>query len=142
MAKPTYKRLIVQLKKKRDEMISSMKGDLHDLGDKTGGDVGDSAFKTGTGEVSSRIAEIGSKEISLIDITLQKIEKGTYGNCEICTKRINTARLEALPYTPHCVECQRKLEQDGEIGSPRKWREPEEPRSDDDGKSLGSRQSP
>ena len=41
---------------------------------------------------------------------LERVSEGTYGLCEVCGKRIDPARLKALPYAPHCFDCQRKLE--------------------------------
>jgi len=45
-----------------------------------------------------------------IDTALNKIEKGTYGICEICGKEINKERLEALPYTLTCLDCEKSVE--------------------------------
>lgn len=39
------------------------------------------------------------------EAALKKIDDGTYGQCERCGKPIATARLEAIPYTPYCIEC-------------------------------------
>jgi RNA polymerase-binding protein DksA len=38
------------------------------------------------------------------EAALKKIEDGTYGTCERCGKPITAARLEAIPYTPYCIE--------------------------------------
>jgi RNA polymerase-binding transcription factor DksA len=42
---------------------------------------------------------------------LERMNKGTYGHCEECSSAIPKARLQAMPYTRHCVACARKLEQ-------------------------------
>jgi RNA polymerase-binding transcription factor DksA len=42
---------------------------------------------------------------------LGRIEKGTFGKCAECGETIAKPRLQALPYTPHCIECARKMEQ-------------------------------
>lgn len=44
-------------------------------------------------------------EIDLADINraLDKIEKGTYGTCEICNQEIEVARLEANPSARTCI---------------------------------------
>ncbi len=42
---------------------------------------------------------------------LERIRQGAYGRCEECRAPIHKARLQALPYTRHCVECARKLQQ-------------------------------
>jgi RNA polymerase-binding protein DksA len=42
---------------------------------------------------------------------LQRIEDGHFGRCEECQSVIPKARLQALPYTRHCVACARKIQQ-------------------------------
>jgi len=44
-----------------------------------------------------------------VEVALKKIEEGTYGTCERCGKIIQAARLEAIPYTPYCIECAQLL---------------------------------
>ena len=46
-----------------------------------------------------------------IDAALRRIEKGTYGICELTEEEIPRARLEALPYVRYTVEAQSQLEQ-------------------------------
>ena len=42
---------------------------------------------------------------------LERIRQGTFGRCEECEKPIPKPRLQALPYTRHCVACARKVQQ-------------------------------
>ena len=44
---------------------------------------------------------------------LGRIDAGTYGRCEECGEMIAKPRLQALPYTRHCIECARALESRG-----------------------------
>jgi len=48
--------------------------------------------------------------IQEIDLALKRIEEGEYGVCEACGCVIPKARLMALPYARHCVQCQSKME--------------------------------
>lgn len=43
------------------------------------------------------------------EVALKKIDDGTYGTCERCGKMISAARLEAIPYTPYCIDCAERL---------------------------------
>ena len=43
-------------------------------------------------------------QIAEIDHALSKIEKGTYGLCDVCGRAINPERLEALPQANLCLE--------------------------------------
>lgn len=49
------------------------------------------------------------RRIKNIDLALKKITKGTYGTCEKCNKPILVRRLELLPESRYCVECESKL---------------------------------
>jgi RNA polymerase-binding transcription factor DksA len=44
---------------------------------------------------------------------LRRIEVGTFGRCEECSEPIARPRLQALPYTRHCIQCARALENRG-----------------------------
>ena len=44
---------------------------------------------------------------------LDRIKAGTFGKCEECGQPIAKPRLQALPYTAHCIECARELEKRG-----------------------------
>jgi DnaK suppressor protein len=41
---------------------------------------------------------------------LNRIDGGTFGRCAGCEEPIAKARLQALPYTRHCIQCARKME--------------------------------
>jgi RNA polymerase-binding protein DksA len=41
---------------------------------------------------------------------LSRIAAGTFGLCTECGEPIARQRLQALPYTKHCIQCARKLE--------------------------------
>jgi RNA polymerase-binding transcription factor DksA len=54
-----------------------------------------------------------------IEEALKRIEKKTYGVCELTGKNIPRARLEAIPWTRFTVEAQAQLEKDGALKSRR-----------------------
>ncbi len=52
---------------------------------------------------------------------LARIEEGTYGVCLHCEEDINPKRLNAVPWTPYCIQCQemadrRRVNEDSEEG--------------------------
>ena len=49
------------------------------------------------------------KNLSDIEQALSDIEKGTYGICKMCKKRINFDRLKIAPTSHYCIECQEKI---------------------------------
>jgi DnaK suppressor protein len=50
-----------------------------------------------------------------IEEALKRIEKNTYGVCELTGKSIPKARLEAIPWTRFTVDAQAQLERDGAL---------------------------
>jgi DnaK suppressor protein len=50
-----------------------------------------------------------------IEEALKRIEKNTYGICELTGKTIPRARLEAIPWTRFTVHAQAQLERDGAL---------------------------
>jgi DnaK suppressor protein len=50
-----------------------------------------------------------------IEEALKRIEKNTYGTCELTGKSIPKARLDAIPWTRFTVEAQAQLERDGAL---------------------------
>jgi RNA polymerase-binding transcription factor DksA len=50
-----------------------------------------------------------------IEEALKRIERGTYGVCELTGKPIPTPRLDAIPWTRFTVEAQSQLEREGAL---------------------------
>ena len=46
-----------------------------------------------------------------IETSLERIEDGTYGQCEECGVKIPKTRLTAIPYARLCVKCAEQQEQ-------------------------------
>jgi len=49
--------------------------------------------------------------LKLVDEALKRIEEGTFGECVSCHQELQQKRLEAVPWTRHCIPCQEKKEQ-------------------------------
>lgn len=48
--------------------------------------------------------------LQMVEAALSRIREGTFGECISCGNEINIKRLEAVPWTRYCIECQEKLE--------------------------------
>ena len=57
------------------------------------------------------------EQLALVRLALKRLQEGSYGECMHCGKTIGMKRLEALPWTPYCIECREKIE-NGEIEDP------------------------
>ncbi|HEY6012356.1 MAG TPA: TraR/DksA family transcriptional regulator [Candidatus Limnocylindrales bacterium] len=50
--------------------------------------------------------ERANLHLQAVDGALARLDDGTYGTCVRCGRPIAAARLEALPWAAHCIECQ------------------------------------
>jgi RNA polymerase-binding transcription factor DksA len=50
-----------------------------------------------------------------IEEALRRMQRGTYGTCELTGKPIPKARLDAIPWTRFTVEAQSQLEREGAL---------------------------
>jgi DnaK suppressor protein len=46
-------------------------------------------------------------QLQLVDEALARLDAGTFGTCVRCGRPIPDDRLEALPWAPRCIDCQR-----------------------------------
>lgn len=49
-------------------------------------------------------------QLSLVKRALERLKEGSFGECIECGNEIGAKRLEALPWTPYCIDCQEKME--------------------------------
>ncbi len=52
------------------------------------------------------LRERAEMHLEAVDRALDRLEHGTYGTCLRCGRSIAEARLEALPWAEHCIDCQ------------------------------------
>src|SRR5436853_909039 len=94
------------LRKKLTEELANLREMVAD----STGDSADAAFDAGSDEMASQLAEFDARELGQIERALTRLKQGTYGLCEVCQAKIPVARLNALPYTTFCINCQREME--------------------------------
>lgn len=110
-------RLTTRLMARRDALRKAISGDLDTFRKFSAVSVGDNvdaAVDSANDEISSQLVEIESRELGQIEHALQRIAAGAYGRCEFCSGKISEARLNALPYTNSCIDCQRENERLGQ----------------------------
>jgi DnaK suppressor protein len=62
-------------------------------------EVSSDSFKEGI------IANQQAKELGEIEEAIKRIQKGTYGICEMCDEAIAIGRLRAKPFAKFCTPC-------------------------------------
>jgi DnaK suppressor protein len=74
-------------------------------------DVADRAANSYTKEFLFSQSNSERMTLQMVDGALDRIREGSFGECIACGTEINPKRLEAVPWTRHCIECQEKVEQ-------------------------------
>lgn len=90
--------------------VASLKEEGFALGTDGTQDVADDAANTCARQMLLGLSERERDSLRQIDDALDRIEEGTYGQCEECGEDIIPARLEAVPYANLCVECKENQE--------------------------------
>jgi DnaK suppressor protein len=77
-------------------------------------DLVDKAETSYTKEFLLSLSDGDREKLLLIDEALKRLEHGEFGVCQVCGKDIGLKRLEAIPWTPYCIDDQEKAEQERE----------------------------
>lgn len=73
-------------------------------------DIADRAANSYTKEFLFSQSNNDRQLLNMVETALQRIREGTFGECVNCGNEINSKRLEAVPWTRYCIECQEKKE--------------------------------
>lgn len=105
------KEKLLQEKEEILKQISGSSDDFEKFGTtRSGNDDVDVYLEESDKKIMNTMLTQGSKQLELIEAALRRIEKGTYGLCLQCGKRIPQERLEAIPASVLCIECKRANE--------------------------------
>jgi DnaK suppressor protein len=91
--------------------VSRTQADGRSADEDTAQDIADRAASSYTKEFLFSQSNNERQLLQMVDKALARIREGSFGECIHCGKEINAKRLEAVPWTRHCIECQEKLEQ-------------------------------
>ena len=115
--KPMLKKELDVYKKKlqarRSEIVlklSTLSNESRDVETDIAQDVVDKAESSYTKEFLLSLSDAERDQLFQIDAALKRIESKDFGYCQMCQKEIGKKRLNALPWTPLCIECQQKSE--------------------------------
>jgi RNA polymerase-binding protein DksA len=72
-------------------------------------DIGSDASEQ---EFTLSLMENDEDTLEAIEQALEKIEEGTFGRCDECEAEIAKQRLQAIPYTAHCIRCATNLQRE------------------------------
>lgn len=91
------------------EHVGTMEDEVGDLGGH-GVDthLADTASATYDRELDHGLEETAQGTLARIDAAFRRLDKGTYGTCELCGGPIGEERLRAQPWAALCIDDQRR----------------------------------
>jgi len=115
MRKAFLKKARETLNDMREQLLRSVQDELHEGRDQTkdeGMDTYDLASDARDREINLILTDRDRDKLQAIDDALARIGDGSYGLCESCELDIAEGRLEALPFTRLCINCQAEREKE------------------------------
>jgi DnaK suppressor protein len=98
-----------KLLKKKEEIVNKISETYNESKEVESGiaqDVVDKAESSYTKEFLLSLSDAEREQLLLIDDALKRIDKKELGICQRCGKDINKKRLDVVPWTSYCIDCQ------------------------------------
>ena len=102
-----------KLAARRNEIVrklSAFRSESNEVETDIAQDLADKAESSYTKEFLLSLSDAERDQLFQIDAALKRIDRSEFGYCQMCQKEISKKRLNALPWTPLCIECQEKAE--------------------------------
>ncbi|MGA9900025.1 MAG: TraR/DksA family transcriptional regulator [Terriglobales bacterium] len=107
----SFKKRLETRQQELRRMVTRTEQDGRTVDEDSAQDIADRAASSYTKEFLFHQSNNDRQLLQMVENALSRIREGTFGECISCGKDINAKRLEAVPWTRHCIECQEKLEQ-------------------------------
>ena len=120
--KPEWQKYCERLLELREQLLRQMNGLAKESAQELPGyslHMADSGTDNFDRDFALSLLSSDQDAVYEIEEALKRIEKKTYGICELTGKTIPKARLEAIPWTRFTVEAQAQLEREGALRSRR-----------------------
>jgi RNA polymerase-binding transcription factor DksA len=120
--KPEWQKFYLHLLELREQLVRQMNGLAKESAQELAGyslHMADSGTDNFDRDFALSLLSSDQDAVYEIEEALKRIEKKTYGICELTGKVIPRARLEAIPWTRFTVEAQAQLEREGALKSRR-----------------------
>jgi len=120
--KPEWQKFYMHLLELREQLVRQMNGLAKESAQELAGyslHMADSGTDNFDRDFALSLLSSDQDAVYEIEEALKRIERKTYGVCELTGKPIPRARLEVIPWTRFTVEAQAQLEREGALKSRR-----------------------
>ena len=110
--KDEFRKLLAAKKESIIRKLSETITESKEMESNVAQDLVDKAETSYTKEFLLSLSDAEREQLLLIDEALKRLEHTEFGVCQLCRKDIGGKRLLAIPWTPHCIDCQEKAEEE------------------------------
>jgi len=107
-----FRKKLLEKKEKIVRKLSELTTASKELETNVAQDPVDKAESSYTKEFLLSLSDGEREQLFLIDEALKRLQRDEFGVCQLCQKEIGRKRLEAIPWTPYCIDCQQKAEEE------------------------------
>ena len=105
-----YKQKLIARRNEIVRKLSNFRDESKEVETDIAQDLADKAESSYTKEFLLSLSDAEREQLFLIDSALRRMERSEFGQCQTCQKEISKKRLNALPWTSLCIDCQEKAE--------------------------------
>ena len=107
-----YKKILLERKQALNHQLSEFYSESKEVETGIVQDIGDKAESSYTKEFLLSLSDSERKKLAMIDQALKRVETAEFGICQSCGVNISKKRLNVVPWTPLCIVCQQKEEEE------------------------------
>ena len=110
--KDEFRKMLAAKKESIIRKLSETIAESKEMESNVAQDLVDKAETSYTKEFLLSLTDTERRQLLLIDEALKRLEHGEFGVCQLCHKEVSEKRLEVIPWTPYCIDCQEKAEEE------------------------------
>jgi DnaK suppressor protein len=107
-----FRKTLLDKKDKIVRKLSELTSESKEMETNVAQDVIDKAETSYTKEFLLSLSDADRELLLFIDEALKRLKRDEFGVCQLCQQEIGRKRLEAVPWTPYCINCQEKAEEE------------------------------
>jgi len=107
-----FRRKLLEKKETILRKLNELTNESKEMETNVAQDVVDKAETSYTKEFLLSLSDADREQLLLIDEALKRLARDEFGVCQLCQREIGRKRIGAIPWTPYCINCQEKAEEE------------------------------
>ena len=96
---------LINMLEELDERLAKISSEVKHPDEPVSQNFEEQATQVENDQVLDYLGNSARIEIEQIRHAIDRIDRGEYGECEVCGETINPERLRAVPFTKMCIKC-------------------------------------